>query len=61
MQNLKLAIKERILAEYTDFELEYPRWLLTVLDDDVYYTITLLAISACSFAVGLLVGWIGTL
>jgi len=61
MQNLKLAIKERVLAEYNDFELDYPRWLLTVLDDDLYYTVTLLAVSANSFAIGLLLGWLCTL
>jgi len=55
------TITERLGAEYKDFDLALPLWLLTVLMDDVYYTVTLIAVCANSFCVGILIGWLSTL
>jgi hypothetical protein len=61
MQNFQLAVKQRILAEYTDFELDYPEWLRTILTDDLRYVITLVTVCANSFALGILIGWLVTI
>ena len=61
MQMFQLAITERLRAEYTDFDVSYPTWLYTILDDELYYTVTLTVISVCAFGVGLCIGWICTL
>ena len=61
MQNLRKLAEDRALAELADFELTVPNWLETIIDDDVYYTITLATVSADSFAIGLCLGWLLTL
>lgn len=60
MQKLHVAITERLGAEYRNFDVSYPKWLSTILDDDVYYTAALIAVGANSFTVGLLIGWLLT-
>ena len=61
MQIFQLMITERLRAEYNDFELDYPKWLTRILDDDVYYAVTVIVLCANSFGLGLLSGWILTL
>ena len=61
MQNIPMAITERLRAEYEDFDVTVPDWLLIILMDDLYYTITLITVCANSFAIGLVVGWLATL
>ena len=61
MQNFLKLADDRIRAESLDFDLAVPNGLERVLMDDVYYTITLVAVSADSFCIGLLLGWLLTL
>lgn len=61
MQNIPMAITERLRAEYEDFDVTVPDWLYIILDDELNYTVTLTVISVCAFDVGLCIGWICTL
>jgi len=61
MQNIPMAITERLRAEYEDFDVTVPDWLYTILDDDVYYTVTLTVISMNAFGVGIVIGCIAML
>lgn len=61
MQKLQLAITERLRAEYTDFDVALPDWMLTILDDELYYIVTVIVLCANSFGLGLCIGWICTL
>ena len=61
MQNFQMAIEKRLRAEWLDFELDYPEWLRSIIDDDLYYVITLITICANSFAIGLVLGWLLTI
>jgi len=61
MQTLIKLAEDRLRAESLDFDLSVPVWLSSILLNDFYYTITLLAICTVSFAVGLLLGWLLTL
>ena len=58
MKTLTATIQSRIQEEWQDLDVQYPGWLHTVLDDELYYTVTLIAVCANSFGVGLLLGWI---
>jgi hypothetical protein len=60
MQNIPMAITERLRAEYEDFDVTVPDWLYTILDDELYYAVTLTVISVCAFGIGLCIGWIAT-
>ena len=64
MQNIPMAVKQRALAEYEDFDVDYPHWLRSILTDDLRYVITLITlITVCanSFGLGVVLGWIATL
>lgn len=61
MQNIPMAITQRLHAEYDDFDVTVPEWLYIMLMDDVYYTVSVIVISINSFGLGLLLGWICTL
>lgn len=61
MQKLQMVLTERLRAEWLDFELDYPEWLRSIIDDDLYYVITLITICANSFGIGLCIGWLLTL
>ena len=58
MQNLQMVLTERLRAEWLDFELDYPEWLRSIVDDDLYYVITLITLCSCSFGLGLCIGLI---
>ena len=60
MQNIPMAITERLRAEYEDFDVTVPDWLYIILDDDVYYIVTVIVLCANSFGLGLCIGWIAT-
>jgi len=60
MQNIPMAITERLRAEYEDFDVTVPDWLYIILDDELYYAVTLTVISVGSFGIGLCIGWIAT-
>jgi len=53
-------ITERLRAEYEDFDVTVPDWLYIILDDELYYAVTLTVISVGSFGIGLCIGWIAT-
>ena len=53
-------IQKRIREEWQDLDVQYPGWLYTILDNELYYTATLLVVCANAFGVGLLIGWILT-
>ena len=55
------ALYQTVAAEWSDLDITYPEWLTRVVLDDVYYVITLVAICAVCFAVGLVVGIVVTL
>jgi hypothetical protein len=61
MQNIPVAVKQRIEQEWQDLSVRYPQWLNAILDDELYYTVTLTIVCACSFCVGLAIGWLKTL
>ena len=57
----RLAITQRLHAEYMDFDVDYPGWLTSILDDELYYTVSVIVAGICAFGVGLCIGWICTL
>lgn len=60
MQNIPMAITERLRAEYEDFDVTVPDWLYIILMDELYYAVTLTVTSVGAFGIGLLLGWIAT-
>jgi hypothetical protein len=61
MQIFQLMITERLRAELNDFDVSYPNWLTRILDDDVYYIVTVIVLCANSFGLGMVLGGILTL
>ena len=51
---------QRLIAEWQDSHITYPQWLHTLVMDDLYYTVTLVAMSLACFAVGLILGIVVT-
>ena len=51
-----LILYQRLKAEWQDSHITYPEWLHTLVMDDLYYTVTLVAMSLACFAVGLILG-----
>ena len=56
MKQLHTRVKE----EWKDLDVAYPSWVSTVVMDDVYYTITLVAVCITCFAVGMIIGIVWT-
>ena len=54
------TLNQRLVAEWQDLAITYPLWLSTLVMDDVYYTITLVAMSLVSFGMGLVIGIVWT-
>ena len=48
----------RLIEEWQDSHITYPQWLTTLVMDELYYTLTLLAVCANCFVMGLAVGYI---
>ena len=46
----------RVMAEWQDLHITYPKWASTVVMDELYYTTTLVAMSLACFAVGMITG-----
>ena len=61
MQMFQLMITERLRAEYEDFDVTTPDWLYTILDDELYYTATVITVCVNSFGIGLFLGWLCSL
>ena len=51
----------RVTEEWQDLDVTYPKWLCTLVMNELYYTITLVAACITCFAVGLAVGTVVTL
>jgi len=50
----------RVIQEWQDLTVTYPRWLRTIVMDELYYATTLVAMSLVCFAVGLIIGIVVT-
>jgi hypothetical protein len=55
-----LILYQRLIQEWQDSHITYPEWVSTVVMDEVYYTVTLVAACVVSFAVGLILGIVVT-
>lgn len=53
-------INKRIHKEWQSLHIEYPQWLIDLIDDDLNYVVTVIIVSAGSFVLGLGIGWIAT-
>jgi len=51
----------RLILEWQDLDVTYPKWVSTLVMDDVYYTAVLIIVCANAFAVGLVIGWLMTI
>jgi hypothetical protein len=47
-----------LIAEWQALDIQYPSWLTTIVMDEFYYTLTLIAVCIASFAVGLAMGFL---
>jgi hypothetical protein len=52
-----LILYQRLIQEWQDSHITYPQWLHTLVIDDLYYTITLVAVCANCFVMGLVIGF----
>lgn len=53
-------IRERLQKEWQDLAIQYPDWLLTILDNELYYILTVALVCVNSFVVGLVIGIVMT-
>ena len=51
----------RVIQEWQHTHIEYPQWLTRILEDDVYYTASVILVCVNAFAVGLVIGFIMSL
>ena len=49
-------LRTRVILEWQDLDVTYPQWLRTIVLDEFYYVVTLVAMSLACFAVGLVIG-----
>jgi hypothetical protein len=61
MQKLKMVVESRLLQEWRDLAVDYPKWLTALADDDLYYTVTLITTSICSFGLGLVIALLASI
>ena len=54
-------IQARLILEWQDFDISYPEWLTHIVMDELYYAVTMIAVCANCFVVGLVIGFIVTL
>jgi hypothetical protein len=52
-----LILYQRLIQEWQDSHITYPEWLHTLVMDEVYYTLTLIAVCANCFVMGLVIGF----
>jgi hypothetical protein len=52
-----LILYQRLIQEWQDSHITYPEWVSTVVMDEVYYTLTLIAVCANCFVMGLVIGF----
>ncbi len=51
-------LRTRLNAEWQDLHIQYPSWLTRVVMDEFYYTLTVIAVCAAAFVMGLAMGFI---
>ena len=56
-----LILYTRVIQEWQHTYIEYPQWLTRILEDDVYYTASVILVCVNAFAVGLAIGFIMSL
>jgi hypothetical protein len=57
---MMLILRTRVNQEWQDLSITYPHWLAHIVMDDIYYVVTLVAMSLVCFAVGLILGIVWT-
>ena len=50
-------LRTRLNAEWQDLHVTYPLWLTRVVMSEFYYTLTLIAVCAAAFVMGLMIGF----
>ena len=50
-------LRTRLTAEWQDLHIQYPEWLTRVVMDEFYYTLTVIAVCAAAFVMGLVMGF----
>jgi hypothetical protein len=56
METAIKTIQARLQEEWID--VQYPQWLATILDSELYYTVAMIVACADAFGIGLVIGWI---
>lgn len=51
-------LRTRLNQEWQDLSITYPQWLTDIVMDELYYTITMMAVCANAFVMGLVLGFI---
>jgi len=51
-------LNQRLNAEWQELDVAYPEWLTTIVMDELYYILTLVATCTACFAVGMIMGFI---
>jgi hypothetical protein len=54
------TLRTRLILEWQDFDISYPLWLTCIVMDELYYTLTLVAVCITCFAVGMIIGIVWT-
>ena len=56
-----MAVESRLHQEWQELDINYPKWLKTLADDDLYYTVTLITTCICSFGLGLVIALLASI
>lgn len=51
------VLYQTLMAEWQDSHVEYPEWLTTIVLDETYYAVTMIAVCANAFVMGLVLGF----
>ena len=54
------TLRTRLILEWQDLHITYPKWASTVVMDETYYIATMTLVCATCFAVGLVIGTVVT-
>jgi len=52
------VLRTRLNAEWQDLHVQYPEWLTRIVLDETYYAVTMIAVCANCFVMGLVIGFI---
>ena len=53
---MMMVLYTRLILEWQDLSITYPKWLHTIVLDEFYYVVTLVVMSLACFAVGMIIG-----